>query len=230
MGETNLFQRMANMVRANVLELIESHEDPVKMAKLLEADLNATITEARKELANVTAKEVRAKREMGAKQEEVDRWQNRAEKAAKNGQKNRVATAVAAKQREQQILEILTNAYEKQVEARERLEEAIEKLRGQLTDVRSRLTALEATVAAADTLEQVAEAERIIGTADFDDGALGRWEDKAQERLDEMTARTEIFARDEDEDWKDLDEGVSEEVDALMAEYAPQKKEKPSKA
>ncbi|MCJ7792596.1 MAG: PspA/IM30 family protein [Candidatus Marinimicrobia bacterium] len=221
---------MANMIRANVNALIESHEDPVKMAKLLEADLEATIVEAREELASVIAKEVRAGRELDDKKGEVDRWQKRAVKAAQNGQKNRVATAIAAKQREEQVLEILKKAWAKQLAARERLEKAIETLLEKLADVKSRLTALEATVAAADTLKQVAEAERIIGTADFDDGALGRWEDKAQQRLDEMTARVEIFARDEDEDWKDLDEGVSEEVDALMAEYAPQKKEKSSKA
>lgn len=230
MGKANLFQTMANMIRANVNALIESHEDPVKMAKLLEADLEATIVEAREELASVIAKEVRAGRELDDKKGEVDRWQKRAVKAAQNGQKNRVATAIAAKQREEQVLEILKKAWAKQLAARERLEKAIETLLEKLADVKSRLTALEATVAAADTLKQVAEAERIIGTADFDDGALGRWEDKAQQRLDEMTARVEIFARDEDEDWKDLDEGVSEEVDALMAEYAPQKKEKSSKA
>ena len=35
------------------------------------------------------------------------------------------------------------------------------------------------------------------------------------------TARAEVFGREDDEDWSDLDEDVVDELAELMAEYAP---------
>ena len=174
MAKANLFKRMANILRAELNELIEGAEQPVKMVKLLIADLDATIVEARQNLALVEAKVVRAQREHDEKLAEVEKWQARAIKAARKGLEQRAATALSNKNRAAGILETLARNLEKQQAARDNLEHSIDRLIAKRDEAEDRLTALEGTMATAETMEQVAEAERIIGDADFDDGAIAR--------------------------------------------------------
>lgn len=221
MAQANFLDRLQNLVRSNLLKMLEGAENPVSMAHLMRADLDATITKAEKELGPVMASASRAQRALQTNQVQVDLWARRKVSAAQSQLPNRVATAVTTYNRYVAIQTTLDKSFQTAQNASDNLEKSIQVLRDKRGEIDARITGIESMVGSAAATEQAAAAQQIIDGAATDPNALAKWEEQAQFKLDTATAHLQIQTRKSDDDWGDGDEPeVQDEVAELMAQYA----------
>src|SRR5260370_10245315 len=76
-----LFQRISDIITANLNEMTASFEDPEKMLKQAIREMEQSIGEATQETAKVLANEKRMARELANNQREAGEWQRKAAQA-----------------------------------------------------------------------------------------------------------------------------------------------------
>lgn len=80
-----IIQRFADIMKANINDLLDKCEDPAKMVEQTLRDLSENLAEVKKETAGVMAEETRCKRVLGGYKEEQAKWDDLARKAVAAG-------------------------------------------------------------------------------------------------------------------------------------------------
>jgi len=184
------FSRLRYVIAANVNSLIEKAEDPEKLLRALIREMEDASEEARMACAELLAEQQRLARLEAQLSEEVDQWQERAEKAVSEDRDDLARAALKAKA---ELSHRHDSAVDEQQRVRERvsqMEEDMVTLKTKLADAKMKLKGLQVgknprAVSAQDT-EKLTPGERKIRRA------MGRF-DHLQAQVDNLEARVRSY-------------------------------------
>ena len=134
--------RVANVIRAEVDDLLSSMEDPKKMVRQMLLDMEVALDQAVAAVGRAVANEKLLERQVKARQEEAKRWQQKAEEAVTAGADELARKALAAKVVVQGALGDLEKALEEAQEVSTNLKHQLGQLKAKLEDARARQGAL----------------------------------------------------------------------------------------
>lgn len=120
-----ILDRMSRLIRANINDFIDNAEDPEKMLNELMREMQASIREARQQVANMIAQEKQLEAELQNAQMDAREWERKAELALQRDREDLAREALRRKRDDEEIASV----YAGQLASQQNL---IEKLRSQL--------------------------------------------------------------------------------------------------
>lgn len=187
-----MLDRFADIIKANINDLLDKCEDPAKMIDQYLRDLTEDLAEVKQETAGVMAEETRTKRLVDENAAEVAKYDDLARKALAAGNEDDARTFLAKKQQLDARSASLRESYEAACANAAKMRQMYDKLVSDIEELNSRREAVKAKVAVARTQEKVND---FAATADRTAGAMSafdRMEAKADDMLDRATAMNEL--------------------------------------
>lgn len=126
-----IFERINNILRANLNDMLDRAEDPEKMLNQIIRDMEAAIQDAKSQVADMIAQEKVIKRDMEHSQELADEWEQKAELAVQNTRDDLALEALRRKRDYQEHADVYRQQWEAQ-------KAAVERLKGELTQLQSK--------------------------------------------------------------------------------------------
>ncbi|CAN5722395.1 PspA/IM30 family protein [soil metagenome] len=120
-----ILDRMSRLLRANINDFIDNAEDPEKMLNELMREMQASIREARHQVANMIAQEKQLEAELQESQMDAREWERKAELALNREREDLAREALRRKRDAEEISTVYAGQLASQ-------QEVIEKLRSQL--------------------------------------------------------------------------------------------------
>ena len=194
-----ILERFADIIKANINDLLDKCEDPAKMIDQYLRDLTEDLAEVKQETAAVMAEETRTKRMLEDNAGEIRRYEDLARKALAAGNEGDARVFLGKKQQLTEKAASLQATYDAAHANAEKMRQMHDKLVGDIETLRSRREMVKAKVAVARTQEKVNEmgaaGERAAGAM----SAFERMEAKADAMLDQANAMAELNAAPADE-------------------------------
>lgn len=217
-----IFQRIGDIFKSNVNDLIDKAEDPEKMVKQIIIDMQEELNKATQALGKAMASERMAKKQYDTAAAKSAEWENKAKAALGVGNDELAKKALANKVKADEETAQYKQMYDTIAKQTEEIRTQVETLKTKLEEAKSRQAMLIARSQMADTQKSLASA-----TGGFDSGSatekFNRMEEKIERKEAEAQAFSEIAgtdnASDEDE-FKQLenDSKVNSELERLKAE------------
>ena len=187
-----ILERFADIIKANINDLLDKCEDPAKMIDQYLRDLTEDLAEVKKETAAVMAEETRTKRMLDDNAAEVQRFEGLARKALAAGNEGDARVFLGKKQQLAEKAASLQATYDAAHANAEKMRQMHDKLVGDIETLHSRREMVKAKVAVAKTQERVnqmgASADKAAGAM----SAFERMERKADQMLDQANAMAEL--------------------------------------
>ncbi|MBV9125158.1 MAG: PspA/IM30 family protein, partial [Planctomycetes bacterium] len=144
-----LFQRVSDIISANLNDLVEKFEDPELMLKQAIHEMETSIAEARMETARALGSEKLVKKSLADNERQVREWQQRAEKAIAVGDDVLARKALRRKQEYAKVVAALQDQATAAGEASRILRRQYEGMQAKLAEARRSLATLVARQRAA---------------------------------------------------------------------------------
>lgn len=190
--------RINRVIKSNVNDLMDRMTDPAKEVDLLIVEMEAGLKQAREEVVSTTATAKRTEIERKRLEDEVDRWQRRAEQAVRAGDDGLAREALVQKGSVERELGAAVRAHQEQLGHVAELKDALKELELRLKDVRLRK----------ESLKQRARAAK-------EGGQRGLAGAKAFEEFDRLESRIEAM-----EEMQDIDASGAAREAATEAKFA----------
>ena len=204
-----VFSRFLDIVNANINALLDKAEDPEKMIRLMIQEMEDTLIELKSSAAAKMATLAKSKREYGEAEEEMKRWQARAELAVSKGREDLAREALLAKRQVSERLEPLLNQIANS-------EEMISVAKSEIDQIEQKLASVKQKYQTMVDRANRAKEEEVINTTmkkSTDDRFA-----EMQDQIDRMQASNELNRRNAslDEQFRKLEE--MEELEAELDE------------
>lgn len=193
-----IISRFADIMKANINDLLDKCEDPEKMFDQMLRDLNDNLAKVKKETAGVMADETRAKRNLDASKEEVAKWQgyvNKAIDAGNDGDAEKFIIKMNAAQakvtQDEKVYALAKDNADKMRAMHDKLVSDIQTLEGK----RDTLRATNAVAKAQETVNKATSKADVAGAM----SRVESYESKINDRLDRAMAEAELNSRPADE-------------------------------
>ena len=193
-----MLSRFADIVKANVNDLLDKAEDPAKMVDQYLRDLTESLAEVKEETAGVMAEEARTARLVDENAAEIAKYDDLARQALKAGNEDDARTFLAKKQQLSAKAESLAQAADAAHDNAQKMRTMHDKLVSDIEALRGRREAIKAKVAVAKTQDRVNKVSSAGDGAAAAMSAFDRMEAKADEMLDRSNAMSELNATPED--------------------------------
>ena len=194
-----ILDRFADIIKANINDLLDKCEDPAKMIDQYLRDLTEDLAEVKQETAAVMAEETRAKRMLDDNADEIRRYEDLARKALTAGNEGDARVFLGKKQQLTEKAASLQATYDAAHANADKMRQMHDKLVEDIETLRGRREMVKAKVAVAKTQEKVnqmgAAGERAAGAM----SAFERMERKADAMLDQANAMAELNTAPVDE-------------------------------
>lgn len=220
-----ILSRFKDIMSSNINALLDKAEDPEKMIDQYLRNLNSDLGKVKAETASIMAEESRAKRQVDACQEDIDKMQSYAVKALEADNENDARSFLERKAKLVANQVDLQKTYELASLNSAQMKQMHDKLVGDVAELEARQATLKGKAAIAKTQQRLNKVGSSIAGANNSVSAFDRMEDKINKSLDEANAMAELNRGPED-DIKDLtakyennsDSFVDDELAALKAE------------
>ncbi len=186
----SFFNRVRDLVSANLNAMLDRAEDPEKMVNEYLRQLNEQLYEAKTRVASAMADETRLHNMMVQHQAEADQWQARAEAALRAGEEDLARQAVARKIQAQQIADSYRQQFEAQDQQVEELQNALVQLESRISEATARRDLIIAKKNRALTQEAIQQTVRGLSSASAMDKL-----DRMEERIDARLAQAEAMSK-----------------------------------
>lgn len=216
-----VFQRLSDLLKANVNDLIDRAEDPEKMVKQIIIDMQKELSKSTQAYGKAKASERLAEKQYQAAVKTSADWESKAKAALAAGDQELAKKALAKKVKSDENVESYKEMYETISNQTEAIGDQIEVLKAKLEEAKSRQAMLIARSKMADTQKTLA---KNVGGFDASSSLekFDRMEEKIIRKEAEADAFTEIAgAKDDTEDEFakiETDSKVDAELQRLMAE------------
>ena len=216
-----IFERIADILAANINDLIDKAEDPVKMVKQLILEMEEEVDKATEALGQAMGSQKVAAKELADAQAKCADWNDKAKLALKNGNEDLARRALAAKVGIDEQVVALQASYDNITEQVEKMRSQVTELKMKLDEARSRQNVLIARAKMAEASQDVATS---IGSIDTDSAfaKLDKLERKIVEQESVAEAYTEINgeAVDTEKQFADMAKtaAIDSEMERLKAE------------
>jgi phage shock protein A len=217
-----LFKRVRDITAANVNDLLDRAEDPVKMINQFVRDMETDINEAEVSVAKQIAMEKRFEEQKNEAAALVAKRQEQAEKALEIGNEELARKALQDKKDQQAKLDLYTSEYEKAKELADELRKKLDDMKDQFNKMKAKREML---IARADAAKVQTQINHAMGNFTTDSASRGfsRMEEKVAQMEAQAEASGELSGSSKslDDDFKQLgDSEVDDELAALKAKVA----------
>lgn len=218
----SIFERLGDILSANVNAVLDKMENPGKMVDQYLRNAKEDLADVRSNTAAVMAEEKRCQRLVEEAEAEVNELAAYAEKAVAAGNDNDAVQFLTKKAQAQEQLARAKSTYATARSHAEQMRAAHDKLVSDIEALESRKASIKATAAVAKTQKTINKMTADAAGASGSLEAINRMADKAQRQLDEAQAEAELNARgDGTEDLKAkydvVSPSVADELAALKA-------------
>lgn len=207
-----LFQRIRDILRSNINDLIARAEDPERMLNAAIEDMKRQVAEAKSRVASSIADQSRLVTQRDREQKKADSWEEKAMVAVKAGRDDLAMEALGKKREHQQAADLYDDQLETQRIAVDELKRALGELVAKLEDTKRRRNLLIARA-------KRAEAQRHLAVT-----LSAAHENSASERLERLEARIEKEEAEAEATWEvaalspgGYDQDLSAEIAQLSA-------------
>jgi phage shock protein A len=181
-----IFSRLADLLKANINDLIDKAEDPEKMVKQIIIDMEEQLQSAVQGLGSVMASERQMRKQLEAEQSQSKLWEDRAKSALKSSNEELAKQAVDNKLKIDERVKQYEKMHSDVSSQLSILKEQVEILKNKLNEARTRQSILIARDTVADARKEVSSA---IGNLDSS-GAFAKL-DKMERKIDEKEAQAD---------------------------------------
>ncbi len=216
-----IFSRIADILKANINDMIDKAEDPEKMVKQLIIEMEEQVDEATRALGQAMGSQKVAAKELADAMAESADWNDKAKLALKAGNETLAKKALDAKVGIDQQVAGLQESYDQMSAQVDKLKEQVQGLKIKLEEARSRQNILIARSKVADAMTAAATSASST-SVDSAFAKLDAMERKIAEKEGTAEAFTELNQIDieTDESFKQLEHeaAVNDEMARLKAE------------
>jgi len=220
-----IFKRAADIIRANINELLSMAEDPEKMLDLYLEDANHYLLEARTAVHDAMTAQNEMQNQYDKAAEERDHWQNRAEQAVQKGNDTLAREALVQKKKADARLDSLKEPLAQTKLQSQAAREQLHTLEDRIAEAQSKRDVLiarakmaKASKKTAETLASVSSTDPLAGMSSME-SKIAHMEADAQATNDLLKTHRD----DLEEQFQELEGGssVDDELAALKAKHAP---------
>ena len=190
-----IFQRISDIIKANINDLLDKAEDPEKMVKQIILEMEGQIDSATQGLGQAMAGQKTAKKQLDAARAEVESWENKAKAALAAGNEELARTALQRKVTLQDSLVKFEAQYEQISNQVSTLEGQLKEMKAKLEEARARKNMIIARSKMADASLQVAKTIS-SGSVDSAMAKLDKLEEKVIEKESISEAYSELTVDD----------------------------------
>ncbi|MGN0621235.1 MAG: PspA/IM30 family protein [Porcipelethomonas sp.] len=218
-----IFQRLSDLLKSNVNDLIDKAEDPEKMVKQIIIDMQKELSKSTQALGQAKASERIAQKQYNDAVKTSQSWEEKAKAAIAAGDEELAKKALANKVKSDKDVESYKEMYDTISQQTETIQTQVEVLKSKLEEAKSRQAMLIARSRMAETQKNLAKS-----SGSFDPGSatekFARMEEKIERKEAEAQAFSEIAGEnsmnsDADEFAKlEADSKVNSELERLKAE------------
>ena len=214
-----IFQRLSDILKSNVNDLIDRAEDPEKMVKQIIIDMQKELNNSTQALGKAVASERIAKKQYD--QAAAD-WESKAKAAIAAGDEELAKKALANKVKADKDTAQYKEMYDTISQQTETIRTQVEVLKSKLEEAKSRQAMLIARSQMADTQKALANA-----TGGFDSSSASEKFSRMEEKIERKEAEAQAFAdiasdtgSNDAEEFEKLenDSKVNSELERLKAE------------
>lgn len=185
----SIFERMSDLVKANINSLLDKAEDPEKMVKQIIIDMEEQIREATQALGTAMASEKQAFNSMEKAKKTSEEWEAKAKMALQAGNQDLAKKALENKVQADNNVAVYQKQYEQISAQTSELRDRIEVLKQKLEEARQKQNMLVARAKMADATKTVADA---INSSDST-SAFSKME-KMERKVEEKEAQADAFS------------------------------------
>lgn len=184
-----IFERLGDLVRSNINDLIDRAEDPEKMVKQLIIDMEEQLRDATSGYATAMAGVNQVKKQMEQAQAQSKQWENKAKMALTAGNEELAKQALGHKADSDALADTYKTNYETMSSRLMDMKSQVDILKQKLSEARSRQAMLIARSKMADANAAMAKS---LGGMDSK-SAFAKM-DKMEAKIADKEARAEAFA------------------------------------
>ncbi len=181
-----IFARLADLLKANINDLIDKAEDPEKMVKQIIIDMEEQLQKAIQGVGSVMATERQVKKQLEEAENDSKLWEGRAREALKSSNEEMAKQAVDNKLKADEKIKQYRKMHEEISVQLNTLKGHVSILKDKLLEARSRQSMLIARDKVADARKQVSDA---VGDLDSS-GAFAKM-DKMERKIAEKEAQAD---------------------------------------
>ena len=183
-----VFQRLSDLLKSNVNDLIDRAEDPEKMVKQIIIDMQTELTKATQNYGKAKASERLAEKKYLEAQKISADWEAKAKMALAKGDQDLAKQALARKVKADEDLNNYKEMYESISAQTDAIGDQVEVLRAKLEEAKSRQAMLIARSQMAETKKTLAQA-----AGGFDGNSSLEKFQKMEEKIERKEAEADAF-------------------------------------
>jgi len=212
-----ILDRVSQLVRANVNDLIDRAEDPEKMLDQILRDMQSNITQARAQVASMIAQEKELEADFNQTQQLSGEWHDKATRAVTAGKDDLAREALRRQRDNDESSKLYAQQLDVQKQAVEKLKEQLRLLESKYQSTLSQRDTLVARQRRAQATKEVAQHVSVLSPLD-PSAELDRMERKIRSNEAQAAAITEIGDTSYDAQFRELgDADIEQELQALKA-------------
>jgi phage shock protein A len=212
----SFFNRVRDLVSANLNAMLDRAEDPEKMVNEYIRQLNENLYEAKTRVAAAMADETKLHNKMVQFQAEADQWESKAEAALRATDEELAKQALARKLQSQKLADSYKQQYESQDQQVEELQDSLVKLEARISEAKSKRDLIVAKRNRAETQEAIQRTVRGLSSSNAMD-KLGQLESRVDDQLAQADAMAKLEKGTLESRFADLeaDQELNSELEAL---------------
>lgn len=210
------FNRVRDLVSANLNSMLDRAEDPEKMVNEYIRQLNENLYEAKTRVAAAMADETKLHNKMVQFQAEADQWESKAEAALRASDEELAKQALARKLQSQKLADSYKQQYESQDQQVEELQDSLVKLEARISESKAKRDLIVAKRNRAETQEAIQRTVRGLSSSNAMD-KLGQLESRVDDQLAQADAMARLEKGTLESRFEDLeaDQELDSELEAL---------------
>lgn len=218
-----IFQRIGDIAKSNINDLLDKAEDPEKMVKQIIIDMQKELNVATQNYGKAKSSEMLAKRQLDNAKKISQDWENKAKAALSQGNQELAREALSRKVKADEDIAGYQQMYDSISAQTQEIGNQVDELKNKLNDAKSRQAMLIARSNMADTKKSLAKSQ-----GNFDGSSalekFNRMEEKVMRKEAEADAYNEIATggnaeTDLNDSFAEIEKNakVEEELARLMA-------------
>ncbi len=210
-----VLDRIGQVLRANINDLLDHAEDPEKILNQILRDMEESLRQGQSQVAEQIAQEKMIQADLDAAKKNVGEWGKKAELAVTKGMDDLAREALRRQDDYEQQVEIYQKQLDVQHQAVAKLKADLAALEKKYDDARRNKDMLIARAKRATAQKQIATAAAKLSNVDYSSD-LARMERRIQEQEARVAAQQEIRSTSTDAQFEQL--GADDSVDQKLAE------------
>jgi phage shock protein A len=222
----SIFQRITNLLRANINDLLDRAEDPEKMIKQMIMDMEEGVREGKVALAAAITEEKKLKAAYEENLEQANNWFTKAELALEKGEEELAREALKRRKTHEDNATSFKTQWEEQRKTVSSMREDVDALESKLAEAKAKKDILIARKRRAEASKKVNESLAGISKNNAFE-TFARMEEKIEHMEAQAQAAAEVRQDSLEERFAKLgdDKDVEDDLAALKARLAAKKTE-----